>query len=105
MADNTAGTQAKHLSLSMGIIDTAAVFLRLWARWRSAAAFAADDYSIVVSLVPLYCMLAIGYMGMSILPLSFDKTLLTSTVVDNGGMGESISTLPPEKVSTFLKVL
>lgn len=63
MATNSAGQQVKHLSVALGVIDTIAVSLRLLARWKSRASFGGDDVLVVLSLVPLYCMVAIGFLG------------------------------------------
>ncbi len=63
MADNPVGSRVKGLSLGLGAIDTVAVSLRLLARSQSKASFGADDFAIVFSLIPLYCMIAIGYLG------------------------------------------
>lgn len=50
-------SQVVNLSISVGIFDTIAVAMRFAARWRSEAAFAADDWLIIASLVPLYGMI------------------------------------------------
>lgn len=47
-----------NLSIAVGVIDTFAVVLRFIARWQSNAAFAADDWLMAASLVPLYGMIA-----------------------------------------------
>lgn len=62
--ENQKAASVVRLGIAFGIIDTVAVLLRLLARWRSNAAFAADDWWIVWSLVPLYSMVAVGTMGM-----------------------------------------
>lgn len=46
-----------------GVILAVAVALRLLARWRSKAGFAADDWWIVGSLIPSYAMLISGAMS------------------------------------------
>lgn len=55
------GNRVVLISIAFGVIDTVAVALRLLARWRSNAAFAADDALIIASLVPLYAMIVIGH--------------------------------------------
>lgn len=67
MATNPVGVEVKRLSVSLGVLDIFAVSLRLYARWKSKAAFGADDLMIVVSLVPSYCMIIIGFLGTRIL--------------------------------------
>ena len=62
-ADSAPGLRIKHVSLAIGILDTCAVMLRLLARWRSKAAYAADDAFIAVSLLPLYGMIVLGFIG------------------------------------------
>lgn len=84
---NPRGAYVVNFSIAVAIIDTLAVALRLVARHRSKAAFAADDWWIVGSLIPLYCMLAAG---------------ITLTVV--GGLGRSITELSLTQLSTFLKI-
>lgn len=54
------GDQAVRVSIALGVIDAFAVALRLLARWRSNAAFAADDALIIASLVPLFAMIVLG---------------------------------------------
>ena len=68
MADTANGSLIKHASIAISIIDTCAVLLRLLARWRSKAVFAADDYLITISLLPLYAMITLGFFGMDMLP-------------------------------------
>ena len=61
---NARGTTIIHINIACGILETAAVVLRLLARWRSKAAFAVDDWLIVASLIPSYAMLIIGHLSM-----------------------------------------
>lgn len=61
MVSNPVGDHVVRTSIAFGVIDTVAVALRLLARWRSNAAFAADDALIIFSLVPLYVMIFIGH--------------------------------------------
>lgn len=60
MASNARGTQVIWISTALNIVATIAVLLRLLARWRSKAPYAADDFLIILSLVPQYVMLGIG---------------------------------------------
>lgn len=64
LEDNQKSTYVVRVGIAFGIIDTVAVLLRLIARWRSNAAFAADDWWIVWSLVPLCSMVAVGTLSM-----------------------------------------
>ena len=63
MVYNPVGNQVVRISIAFGVIDTIAVALRLLARRRSKAAFAADDALIVASLVPLFAMIVIGHLS------------------------------------------
>ena len=75
------------VTIACGILETLAVLLRLVARWRSKAAFAADDWWIVATLIPSYVMLAVGCLMVTI-----------------GGGGRHIATLDLHQIETFLKV-
>ena len=55
----------KQLSFSLCVIDTVAVALRILARWKSKTNFGSDDSMIALSLIPLWSMVAIGYLGAS----------------------------------------
>ena len=63
MVNNPVGEHVIRTSIVFGVIDSVAVALRLLARWRSNAAFAADDVLIIASLIPLYAMIFIGHYG------------------------------------------
>lgn len=65
MADNPVGHQVVRISIALGVINVIAVALRMLARWRSNAAFAADDVLIIASLAPLLAMIVIGYFSSS----------------------------------------
>lgn len=54
--NNPRGAQAINISIAMGVMATVAVALRLFARSRSKAALAIDDWIIVGSLLPLFAM-------------------------------------------------
>lgn len=43
--------------VAMGVIDTLAVMLRLLVRKKNGTNIAADDWMIMASLVPAYCMI------------------------------------------------
>lgn len=53
---NPRGAHAISISIAMGVMATVAVALRLFARSRSKAALAVDDWVIVGSLLPLFAM-------------------------------------------------
>ena len=65
MVNNPVGLQVLRTSIAFGVIDAIAVSLRMLARWRSNAAFAADDALIVASLAPLFAMIVIGHLCQS----------------------------------------
>ena len=84
---NPRGDDVIKLTIACGILETLAVALRLLARWRSKAAFAADDWWIVATLIPSYLMLAVGCLMVTI-----------------GGGGRHAATLELYQIKTFLKV-
>ena len=84
---NPRGDNVIKLTIACGILETLAVVLRLLARWRSKAAFAADDWWIVATLIPSYIMLAVGCLMVTI-----------------GGGGRHAATLELYQIETFLKV-
>ena len=63
LAGNPRGAEVYHVGIGLGVITTIAVFLRLVARWKTKARFAADDSLIVISLIPFYVMIALSYLG------------------------------------------
>ena len=63
MVSNPVGDLTVRVSIAFGVIDTIAVALRLLARTRTKASLAADDALITASLIPLYGMIVIGYLG------------------------------------------
>ena len=84
---NPRGELVIKVTIACGLLETFAVILRLLARWRSKAAFAADDWWIVATLIPSYAMLAVGCLMVTI-----------------GGGGRHGATLDMYQVQTFLKV-
>ncbi|KAL9134101.1 MAG: hypothetical protein Q9175_004718 [Cornicularia normoerica] len=85
---NPRGDLVIKVTIACGVLETLAVFLRLLARWKSKAAFAADDWWIVATLIPSYAMLAIGCLMVTI-----------------GGGGRHAETLNLYQVETFLKTV
>ena len=63
MVFNPRGDQVIRINIACGILETLAVGLRLLARRRSKASFAADDWLIVATLAPSYAMLIIGHLS------------------------------------------
>lgn len=59
-SDNPRGEIVIRMTYAVGVLLAVAVALRLLARWRSKAGFAADDWCIVGSLIPSYGMLVSG---------------------------------------------
>ncbi|KAL9593314.1 MAG: hypothetical protein Q9219_007607 [cf. Caloplaca sp. 3 TL-2023] len=88
LGGNPRGAFVVYFSIALGVLDTVAVILRLVARSWSKAVFAADDWWIIGSLFPFYCMVAL-------------EALLTIL----GGMGRSINDLSPHQINVFLKTL
>ena len=68
MVDNPVGHRVVRIGIVFGVIDAIAVSLRILARWRSDAAFAADDALIVASLAPHFAMIVIGHISQSDAP-------------------------------------
>ena len=68
MANDPLGLHVERTSIAFGVVDAIAVSLRMLARWRSNASFAADDVLIVASLVPLFAMIVIGHLSQSDTP-------------------------------------
>ena len=68
MVDNPVGLHVVRTGIAFGVIDAIAVSLRILARWRSDAAFAADDALIVASLAPHFAMIIIGHFSQSDTP-------------------------------------
>lgn len=68
MIDNPLGLQVVRIGIALGVIDAIAVSLRMLVRWRSDAAFAADDALIVASLAPHFVMIVIGHFSQSDTP-------------------------------------
>ncbi|MCJ1265640.1 hypothetical protein MMC22_005520 [Lobaria immixta] len=58
MSPNPRGDTVVHLTIVFGVIDPLAVMLRFWVRNKSGTKIAADDWMILASLVPAYCMIA-----------------------------------------------
>ena len=65
MVSNPVGDLTSRISIAFGVIDTIAVALRLLARTKTKASLSADDALITVSLIPLYGMAVISYLGQS----------------------------------------
>ena len=84
---NPRGDLVIRVTIVCGVLETLAVSLRLVARWRSKASFAADDWWIVATLIPSYAMLAVGCLMVTI-----------------GGGGRHADTLDRYQIETFLKV-
>ncbi|CAD6563519.1 MAG: hypothetical protein ASARMPRED_000008 [Alectoria sarmentosa] len=87
-AVNPRRDQVIRVTVACGVLATVAVCLRFVARWRSKASFAADDWWMVASLIPLYCMLAVG-----------------SIMITSGGGGRHADTLTQSQMAMFLKTL
>ena len=60
LAGNPRGAFVVYFSIATAVVVTVAVMLRLLARHRSRAGFGADDWWIIGSLIPLYCMIGVG---------------------------------------------
>lgn len=103
---NPRGAFVVGFSVLVAVLDTSAVALRFAARRRSKADFAADDWWILSSLIPLYCMIGAGGASKITIP-RLDVAPLTQAcrqVTSVGGLGRSVNDLSPQQISTFLKV-
>lgn len=63
LANNPRGARAYHTGIVLAVVSTVAVLLRLLARWKTKASFAADDLLIAISLLPFYVMVILTYLG------------------------------------------
>ena len=63
LANNPRGATVCHEGIALAVLTTVAVILRLTARWKTKAKFAADDILIVISLGPFYVMVVLSYLG------------------------------------------
>ena len=63
MAPNPRGDTAVRWVIVLGVIDTLAVVLRFFARKKNGTKIAADDWMIMASLVPTYCMIVSAILG------------------------------------------
>lgn len=57
MSSNPRGDSVVRWTIVLGVIDTFAVILRFLMRKKSGTKIAADDWWIMASLVPVYCMI------------------------------------------------
>lgn len=60
MGANARGEASIRADVALSILVTVAVLLRLLGRWRSKAAYGADDWLTVASLIPFYAMCILG---------------------------------------------
>ena len=65
MSTNSRGETVIHAGIICGVFQTLSVCLRLLARWKIKARFAADDWLIVATLIPSYAMLVVGSLSMA----------------------------------------
>ena len=65
MVNNPLGHQVVLTSVTLGVINIIALALRILARWRSKAAFAADDALVIASIAPISGMVVIGCLSSS----------------------------------------
>lgn len=68
MLSNPLGHQVLVTSVALGVINIIALALRILARWRSRAAFAADDALVIASIAPILGMVVIGCLSSSNTP-------------------------------------
>ena len=67
---NPRGDAVNRMGIGVGVVLAVVVGLRFLARWRSKASFAADDWFIAASLVPLYGMIVTASFSMFLLTFS-----------------------------------
>lgn len=104
LAGNPRGTFVVYFSVAVAVIDTLAFALRIVARFQVKAAFAADDWWIVGSLIPLYLMIGAGAARTSPYALQRIDPDSCCLVTSAGGLGRSMHDLSAKELSTFLKV-
>ncbi|MCJ1465320.1 hypothetical protein MMC07_003937 [Pseudocyphellaria aurata] len=83
---NPRGDTVVRWIVAMGVVDTLAVMLRLLIRKKNGTKIAADDWMIMASLVPAYCMI-----------------VTASLCVTKGGLGKHIAELLASELTIFLK--
>jgi len=102
---NPTGPEVIRTSVVWVVVATFAVILRLLARWLSRASFAVDDLLIVVSLLPQYGMMVVGYLG-EYGNHQTQNALRHSRLaaVKHAGLGKPIVTVSPSQINQLLKV-
>ncbi|MCJ1263179.1 hypothetical protein MMC22_003049 [Lobaria immixta] len=88
MSPNPRGDTILRWTIVIGVIDTLAVMLRLFVRKKSRTKIAADDWMIVASLPPAYCMIGAA-----------------SVWVTKGGAGKHKADLTASEMTLVLKYL
>lgn len=63
MSPNPRGDTAMRWIITLGVIDTLAVVVRFLVRKKNGTKIAGDDWVIMASLVPAYCMIASAILG------------------------------------------
>ena len=61
MVPNPRGDEVIRVTVACGVLEATAVILRFVARWKTEAKYAADDWLILLTLLPSYAMLLAGW--------------------------------------------
>ncbi|MCJ1467562.1 hypothetical protein MMC07_006187 [Pseudocyphellaria aurata] len=88
MSPNPRGDSVVRWTIVFGVIDTIAVMLRFYVRKYSGTKIAADDWMIMASLVPAYCMI-----------------VSASLWVSKGGAGKHMEELTASELTLLLKYI
>lgn len=104
LKENPRGAAVLYFTIALGILVTLAVLLRFMARRCIKAAFAADDWWILGSLVPLYGMIILGALCMLLLCTNSCTLLNPRGGITWGGLGRPIAGHSPSQIAVFLKV-
>ncbi|MCJ1468579.1 hypothetical protein MMC07_007208 [Pseudocyphellaria aurata] len=87
MSPNPRGDAVVRWIVAIGVLDGLAVVLRLWVRKRNGTKIAADDWMVIASLVPAFCMIATA-----------------SICVSKGGLGRHRADVTDSEMIILLKV-
>ena len=103
---NSGGTHAFWSAIVFAVIAGIAVILRLLSKKWTKAAFGADDWWALASLVLFYAWVAVVIWGTKSNPISYPYTDLKSGVVRDGG-GANVGTLEfkPDALKDYLMVI
>ena len=106
MASNPRGDEVIRVTIACGVLEATAVILRFVARWKTEARYAADDWMMLLTLIPSYGMLLAGWYSQSQPASTVIETAVTdfNPVITRGQGGLHANQLTREQLVVFLKV-